>query len=323
MAPLSNLLLISAVASASAFAPSTPVTQTARVQTRPAQADTKVFENFGFDFAEDQTENTASVILGEARYKQWVGEVVDPDNSFVNRQVRLGSTQWRHSIGACFTAMKASENGSQWTCALLVDALSSSVLDSVVYIKGTDRAGLVLRPQLSWLSLKSSTRVYPSLIISGLFLFLSISLLLQYNVIRRVRELDLLGQTAELGILSKLEKQGLDLATIESLLPQAEKLGLLSLVANNQQLLINLVAPLLVEPAPLLLPAIAGALDVGPSAFYLAAATLAGTEAFLLVNNVEVPFVGLSAGVLLGLLLVPLTVVTGGLGVALASAGKK
>mmetsp|Transcript_20917 Transcript_20917/g.60911 ORF Transcript_20917/g.60911 Transcript_20917/m.60911 type:complete len:231 (-) Transcript_20917:312-1004(-) len=230
MAPLSNLLLISAVASASAFAPSTPVTQTARVQTRPAQADTKVFENFGFDFAEDQTENTASVILGEARYKQWVGEVVDPDNSFVNRQ---------------------------------------------------------------------------------------------YNVIRRVRELDLLGQTAELGILSKLEKQGLDLATIESLLPQAEKLGLLSLVANNQQLLINLVAPLLVEPAPLLLPAIAGALDVGPSAFYLAAATLAGTEAFLLVNNVEVPFVGLSAGVLLGLLLVPLTVVTGGLGVALASAGKK
>jgi len=204
-----------------------------------------------------------------------------------------------------------------------VDALSSSVLDSVVYIKGTDRAGLVLRPQLSWLSLKSSTRVYPSLIISGLFLFLSISLLLQYNVIRRVRELDLLGQTAELGILSKLEKQGLDLATIESLLPQAEKLGLLSLVANNQQLLINLVAPLLVEPAPLLLPAIAGALDVGPSAFYLAAATLAGTEAFLLVNNVEVPFVGLSAGVLLGLLLVPLTVVTGGLGVALASAGKK
>mmetsp|Transcript_20916 Transcript_20916/g.60910 ORF Transcript_20916/g.60910 Transcript_20916/m.60910 type:complete len:138 (-) Transcript_20916:144-557(-) len=107
MAPLSNLLLISAVASASAFAPSTPVTQTARVQTRPAQADTKVFENFGFDFAEDQTENTASVILGEARYKQWVGEVVDPDNSFVNRQVRLGSTQWRHSIGACFTAMKA------------------------------------------------------------------------------------------------------------------------------------------------------------------------------------------------------------------------
>mmetsp|Transcript_48559 Transcript_48559/g.90110 ORF Transcript_48559/g.90110 Transcript_48559/m.90110 type:complete len:232 (-) Transcript_48559:231-926(-) len=231
MAPLSNLLLVSAVASVSAFSPSTPLTEGTRVsRSRHAQADVKVYENFGFSFAEDQAENTPSVILGEDRYKQWVGEVVDPDNSFLNRQ---------------------------------------------------------------------------------------------YNVIRRVRELDLIGKTAELGILSKLEKQGLDLETIESLLPQAEKLGLLSLVANNQQLLINLVAPLLVEPAPLLLPAVAGALDVGPAAFYLAAATLAGTEALLVVNNVEVPFVGLSAAAVLGLLLVPLTVVTGGLGVALASAGKK
>lgn len=227
---LGLVLLISVVGAASAFAPSTPIAQSARVQTRPAQADVKVYENFGFDFAEDQTENTASVLLGEANYKQWVGEVVDPDNSFVNRQ---------------------------------------------------------------------------------------------YNVIRRVRELDLIGKTAELGILSKLEKQGLDLATLESLLPEAEKLGLLSLVANNQQLLINLVAPLLIEPAPLLLPVVAGALEAGPSAFYLAAATLAGTEALLVVNNVEVPFIGLPAAAVLGLLLVPLTVVTGGLGVALSSVSKK
>ena len=137
-----------------------------------------------------------------------------------------------------------------------------------------------------------------------------------------MRELDLIKITADNNILSKLEKNGVDLETIESLLPTLEKLGALSFVANNQQLLINLVAPLLVEPAPLLIPAVAGALDVGPAAFYLLAAALAGSEYLLLANEVEIPFVGLSAGVVLGLLLVPLTLVSAGAGVALASAKK-
>jgi len=134
--------------------------------------------------------------------------------------------------------------------------------------------------------------------------------------------LDLLTLTADYEILSKLEKNGLDLAKIESLLPQAESLGLLSAVGNNQQLLINLVAPLLIEPAPLLLPLVAGALDAGPIAFYLASVSLLGTEALLVVNNVEVPFVGLSAAPLAGLLLVPLAVVTGGLGLFFSSLKK-
>ena len=110
---------------------------------------------------------------------------------------------------------------------------------------------------------------------------------------------------------------------MEGLLPVAEDLGLLSLVANNQQLLINGVAPLLIEPAPLLLPVVAGALEKGPSAFYGAAAVVFGLEAYLIASGAEVPFVGLSAGLVAGLLLVPLTVVTGGLGVALASASKE
>ncbi len=122
--------------------------------------------------------------------------------------------------------------------------------------------------------------------------------------------------------MSKLEAQGVDLKTLESLLPLAEDLGVLSIVANNQQLLVNGVAPLLVEPAPLLLPVVAGALDKGPSAFYGAAAACAALEAYLVVSGAEVPFVGLPAGVVAGLLLVPLTVVTGGLGTALASAKK-
>lgn len=145
---------------------------------------------------------------------------------------------------------------------------------------------------------------------------------LQYNVVQRVRELDLLQATIDNGILSKLEANGLDLATVEKLLPVAEELGLLSLAGNNQQLLVNLVAPLLVEGAPIALPLVAGALEAGPVAFYGAAAALLGADAFLLVNNVEVPFLGLSAGVTLGLLLVPLAVALGVAGTALGSLKK-
>jgi hypothetical protein len=134
--------------------------------------------------------------------------------------------------------------------------------------------------------------------------------------------LDLIKITAESNILSKLEKNGVDLETIESLLPALEKFGALSFVANNQQLLINLVAPLLVEPAPYLIPVIAGALDVGPPAFFGLAGALAGTEYLLFANEVQVPFIGLPAGYVLGLLLVPLTVVSAGAGLALGSAKK-
>lgn len=124
-----------------------------------------------------------------------------------------------------------------------------------------------------------------------------------------MRELGLLEKTAELGILSKLEKQGLTLQKAEQLLPLLEDLGLLGLVANNQQLLINGVAPLAVEGAPLLLPLVAGALDVGAPAFYLAAASAAGLDAFLFASGAEIPFLGLSAGAVAGVLLVPLSAV--------------
>jgi len=216
MPRLTNLLLLSAVSTGAAFAPTSQIASSAA----SVQSATQLQESFGFDFAEDQAENTPAVILGEANYKQWVGENVE--NSFLNRQ---------------------------------------------------------------------------------------------YDVIRRVRELDLLGKTAEYGILSKLEKQGLDLAKLEELLPALESLGALSIVGKNQQLLINGVAPLVVEGAPLLLPVVAGALEIGAPAFYAAAAACAGAEYGLVANDVAVPFVGLPAGVLAGLLLVPLTGVFGGVGI--------
>ncbi len=114
----------------------------------------------------------------------------------------------------------------------------------------------------------------------------------------------------------------MDLATIEKLLPLAEDLGLLSAAANNQQLLVNLVAFFLVEGAPFLLPVLAGALKVGPPAFYAAAAGAIGLDAALLANHAEIPFVGLSAGFYLGLLLVPLGVASGAAGIALAGLKK-
>jgi hypothetical protein len=145
---------------------------------------------------------------------------------------------------------------------------------------------------------------------------------LQYNVIRRVRELNLLGATVDAGVLSSLEANGVDLVTIEKLLPLAEDLGLLSAAANNQQLLLNLVAFLLVEGAPFLLPVVAGALKVGPPAFYAASAAFLGLDAYFVLNDVEIPFVGLSAGFYLGLLLVPLGVLTGVVGNTLAGLKK-
>jgi len=142
---------------------------------------------------------------------------------------------------------------------------------------------------------------------------------LQYAVLSRVRELGLLEQTAELGLLSKLEKQGLTLEKAEELLPLLEELGLLSLVANNQQLLINGLAPIAVEGAPLLLPLVAGAVDIGPSAFFAGAAGAAGLDAYLWASGVEVPFIGLPAGAILGLLLIPLSLVLAAVGVALGN----
>lgn len=134
-----------------------------------------------------------------------------------------------------------------------------------------------------------------------------------------MRELGLLEKAAELGILSKLENLGLTLEKAEELLPALEEAGILSLVANNQQLLINGVAPIAIEGAPILLPLVAGALEVGPAAFYLAAASFAGLDYYLFASGAEVPFLGISAGGVAGLLLIPLSVVMAVVGGALGS----
>ena len=79
MAPLTSLLTVALCSSTAAFSASPAGVATT---SRPS---TKLYENFGFDFAEDQVENTPQIILGEANYKTWLNGV-DPDN-FMNRQV--------------------------------------------------------------------------------------------------------------------------------------------------------------------------------------------------------------------------------------------
>lgn len=75
---LSSILLLISATSVFAFTPRA---------TTPVQKNTALKESFGFSFAEDQAENTPLELLGEANYKQYVGEVTE--NSFLNRQVRL------------------------------------------------------------------------------------------------------------------------------------------------------------------------------------------------------------------------------------------
>jgi len=79
MAPLTSLLTVALCSSTAAFSATKSGIATT---SRPS---TKLYENFGFDFAEDQVENTPQIILGEANYKTWLNGV-DPDN-FMNRQV--------------------------------------------------------------------------------------------------------------------------------------------------------------------------------------------------------------------------------------------
>lgn len=79
---------------------------------------------------------------------------------------------------------------------------------------------------------------------------------------------------------------------------------------------------MVVEAAPILLPVVAGALSIGAPAFFLTSAALAGADYSLFANDVIVPFIGLPAGVLAGLLLVPLSVASGGVGVFLSGLKK-
>lgn len=94
-----------------------------------------------------------------------------------------------------------------------------------------------------------------------------------YNVISRVRELKLLSATVNSGLLEALEGKGVTLTQLERLLPILDNAGVLPLLVKNKEFVVGLL-PLLVEPAPALLPVLAGIIKTPASTYTATAAAL-------------------------------------------------
>jgi len=103
-----------------------------------------------------------------------------------------------------------------------------------------------------------------------------------YQLIKRVRELELLSKTVDSGLLEALQEKGVTLTQLERALPIIDNAGLLPLLVKNKGLLLGLL-PLLVEPAPALLPVVASVIKTPASSFgligvvFLVAGLLEGT----------------------------------------------
>ena len=138
----------------------------------------------------------------------------------------------------------------------------------------------------------------------------------EYDVLDRVRSLKLLTLTAESGLLEALEARGVTLAQVEKLLPLVDQLGLLELVKGNKALLAS-AAPLLIEPAPGLIPVLVSVLKTSPVTFQAAGAAVAGGGLFEVTQGNALLGAPL---VLLGAPLLVLGTVLGSLGSSLPSA---
>jgi hypothetical protein len=106
----------------------------------------------------------------------------------------------------------------------------------------------------------------------------------KYNIVQRVRQLKLLTVTAESGLLEALEAKGLTLSQVEKLLPVVDSLGLLPFLSKNKELLLS-VAPLLIEPAPALLPILVSVLKTPASTFSTTGFALLAAGAYETVSN--------------------------------------
>ena len=121
--------------------------------------------------------------------------------------------------------------------------------------------------------------------------------------------------TAKSGLLEALEKKGLTLSKVEKLLPLADDLGALSLLLKNKELLLS-AAPLIIEPAPALIPIAVNVLNTPPSTFSSLGYALLAAGAFEVVEGNGL--LGAPLG-LLGAPLILLSVVLSG-GIPLPSA---
>lgn len=131
----------------------------------------------------------------------------------------------------------------------------------------------------------------------------------KYDIIQSIRDSRLLSVTADSGLLQALEAKGLTLSQVEKLLPIIDNLGLLPLLVKNRDFVIS-IAPLLLEPAPALLPIVAGLLNTPAVTFQFPGFALLAAAAVEFGDN------GILAAVL-ALLGIPLI----GLGTVLGSIG--
>jgi len=114
----------------------------------------------------------------------------------------------------------------------------------------------------------------------------------RYPVVSRVQQLKLLTAAADSGLLEALESKGVSLSYIEKLLPVIEKYGLLSFAAKNEEFLINFIAPLAVEPAPLILPVAVSVLkNPGALNFWASILVLSELGVIILSQNVAIDVV--------------------------------
>ncbi|KAJ1416763.1 hypothetical protein B484DRAFT_454209 [Ochromonadaceae sp. CCMP2298] len=104
-------------------------------------------------------------------------------------------------------------------------------------------------------------------------------LVAEYDIIERLRELKLLSLTADSGLLEALEAKGITLSQVEKLLPIVDDLNLLPLLVQNKGLVLSL-APLLIEPAPLLLPLVVSALKTDAGVFSAAGIAFLGAGGY-------------------------------------------
>lgn len=119
-----------------------------------------------------------------------------------------------------------------------------------------------------------------------------------YDIIKRVRELKLLSLAADSGLIEALEAKGLTLSKAEKLLPLVE--SYLPQIVKNKDALINL-APLIIEPAPSLLPLAVSILRTSPSTFSFSGFALIGTGIYESFDN-------LVLGIVLSILGFPLAI---------------
>jgi len=141
----------------------------------------------------------------------------------------------------------------------------------------------------------------------------------EYNVLTRVRELEILQRTVDSGILSKLDNLGVTLEDLEAALPIADRLGIPALAAATPPFLLGGVVYLVVESAPIVLPVAGLVLGLGPAFFFVTGAGAIGAEGALAYSGLVLPVIDVPAWNIAGFFLVPLSAVLLGAGLFLGS----